>query len=56
MQTRETAGAVETLDLVEQGAAPAGFVQGGVAAQGSATKLSTLASVFREPLWILYRK
>lgn len=56
IQIKETAGAVETLTLLQEGAAPAGFVQGGVAAEGDATKLSTLASVFREPLWILYRK
>ena len=56
LQIQETAGSVETLQLLEGGVAPAGFVQGGVASAGDATRLSTLASVFREPVWILYRQ
>ena len=55
LQIQQTAGSVETLRLLEAGAAPVGFVQGGVAAEGDSAKLSTLASVFREPLWIFYR-
>jgi TRAP transporter TAXI family solute receptor len=55
LQIRETAGAVETLQLLEENVAPVGFVQGGVATEGDRSKLSTLASVFREPVWILYR-
>jgi len=56
LEIQQTAGSVETLRLLEAGDAPVGFVQGGVAAEGDSTKLSTLASVFREPLWIFYRK
>jgi TRAP transporter TAXI family solute receptor len=56
LQIQQTAGSVETLQLLEEGAAPVGFVQGGVASGGDAARLSTLASVFREPVWILYRQ
>ncbi len=52
---RETSGSVETLKLLEEGEAGIGFVQGGVAIDADPQVLSTLSSVFYEPLWVFYR-
>lgn len=56
LQIRTTNGASETLALLESGAADLGFVQSGTAAAGDPAKLSTIANVFYEPVWIFYRK
>lgn len=56
LQIRTTNGASETMALLESGAADLGFVQSGVAAAGDPSKLSTIANVFYEPVWIFYRK
>jgi uncharacterized protein len=56
LQIRTTNGASETLALLQSGAADLGFVQSGTAATGDPTKLSTIANVFYEPVWIFYRK
>ena len=56
LQIRTTKGASETLELLNSGAADLGFVQSGVAAAGDPSKLSTIANVFYEPVWIFYRK
>lgn len=56
LEIRTTTGPSETLQLLESGQAVAGFVQGGIAAAGDPTILSTLANVFYEPIWIFYRK
>ena len=56
LQIRTTNGASETLALLQSGAADLGFVQSGVAAAGDPSKLSTIANVFYEPVWIFYRK
>ncbi len=56
LQIRTTNGASETLVLLESGAADLGFVQSGVASAGDPSKLSTIANVFYEPVWIFYRK
>jgi TRAP transporter TAXI family solute receptor len=50
----ETAGSVEALQKLERGEGDVAFIQGGVAAQGDTTKVSTLATVAYEPLWIFY--
>ena len=60
LQIQQTPGSVETLRLLADGEAPVGFVQGGVAVSTVSpptanSTLSTLASVFREPVWIFYR-
>jgi TRAP transporter TAXI family solute receptor len=52
----ETAGSVEALQMLEMGQGDVAFIQGGVAAQGDPEKVSTLATVAYEPLWIFYRK
>lgn len=53
---RETAGSLENLDLMRDSASgvSAGFVQGGTGG-GATGILSSLASLFAEPLWIFYR-
>ena len=52
----ETAGAVQALQLLEEGKGDVAFVQGGIAAEADPEKVSALASVAYEPLWIFYRK
>ncbi len=52
----ETAGSVEALQKLENGEGDVAFIQGGVAAQANPEKVSTLATVSYEPLWIFYRK
>ena len=56
LQIRTTNGASETLALLDSGVADLGFVQSGVAVAGDPSKLSTIANVFYEPVWIFYRK
>lgn len=51
---RPTSGSVETLRLLESGEAGIGFVQGGIALEADPKVLSTLASVFYEPVWGIY--
>ncbi len=50
-----TAGSPEVIARLEKGDAGIGFVQGGVGALGNPEVLSTMASVFYEPLWFFYR-
>jgi TRAP transporter TAXI family solute receptor len=52
----ETAGSVEALQKLENGEGDVAFIQGGVAAQGDPAKVSTLATVAYEPLWIFYNR
>ncbi len=52
----ETAGAVQALQMLEQGEGDVAFIQGGIAALADPEKVSALASVGYEPLWIFYRK
>jgi TRAP transporter TAXI family solute receptor len=51
-----TAGSVEALQKLENGEGDVAFIQGGVAAQGDPAKVSTLATVAYEPLWIFYNR
>jgi uncharacterized protein len=51
-----TAGSVDNLQLLKAGEASIGFVQGGLAENEDPQVLSTLASVFYEPVWIFYRR
>lgn len=56
IQIVETAGSVQALQQLEEGKGDVAFVQGGVAAEADPTRVSVLASVGYEPLWIFYRK
>jgi TRAP transporter TAXI family solute receptor len=52
VELRETAGSVENLELLDQGAVDIGFVQGGLAARFPTDGVVTLGSLYFEPLWI----
>ena len=51
----ETAGTVENLALLSEGAADVAFVQGGVAPEVASAEFMTIASLYFEPLWVFYR-
>ena len=51
-----TAGSVENLQLLEQGKVDVALVQTGIADDEDAETLSSLGSLFYEPLWIFYRQ
>ena len=53
----ETAGSVENLQLLEQDAdsVDLAFVQGGTASKTASPDLTSLASLYYEPLWVFYR-
>jgi len=51
-----TAGSIESLKYLAEGKVSVAFVQGGTASSFEAKKeLSTMASLFYEPLWLFYR-
>lgn len=54
LEIRPTAGSVETLRLLKQGEAQIGFVQGGIALNADPLLLSSMASLFYEPVWVFY--
>ena len=54
LEIRPTAGSVEALRLLEQGEAQIGFVQGGIALDSDPLILSSMASLFYEPVWVFY--
>jgi TRAP transporter TAXI family solute receptor len=56
LNIRETAGGVETIDLLEKGEADVGFVQNTTVATSEDSQLTTLAALYYEALWIFYRK
>jgi len=51
-----TAGSVEILDLLNQGKADVGFLQGGIGNKESTKNLRSIASIYFEPIWIFYNK
>ena len=53
----ETAGSVENLQLLEKDAdsIDLAFVQGGTASKAATPDLTSLASLYYEPLWVFYR-
>ncbi len=59
LEVIETAGSVENLELLRSGAAELGLFQGGAAPAAGAgdgeIPLSSLASLFYEPVWLFYR-
>lgn len=56
LQIQPTAGSVETLEKLRSGEAQVGFVQGGLAVDEDPTQLSSMASVFYEPVWVFLRR
>jgi len=57
LQIRTTAGSVENLALLQDDDSNVSlaFVQGGVGAQADPDRLTSLGSLYYEPLWIFYR-
>ena len=52
---RTTAGSIENLELLKNGGVNLAFVQGGTATAIDPDKLSSLGSLYYEPLWVFYR-
>ena len=57
LEIRETAGSIENLQLLHEkdGDVTLGIVQGGTSASHEDSELSSLASLYLEPIWIFYR-
>ena len=51
----ETAGSIDNLRLLEEGAVDAALVQGGVAQAEDAERLRSVGGLFEEPLWVFVR-
>lgn len=57
LEIQTSAGSEEALQLLETGAATAGFIQGGIAADhGDPLLVTSVANVFYEPVWIFYNR
>ncbi|MEM7348537.1 MAG: TAXI family TRAP transporter solute-binding subunit [Chloroflexota bacterium] len=50
------AGSIETLERLSRGDVEVGFVQGGTAEAGQVEGLSSLGSLFYEPIWLFYNQ
>lgn len=50
-----TAGSIDNLRLLEEGAADVGIVQGGLTRMGDATLLRSAGGIFEEPFWVFVR-
>ena len=55
LNIRETAGTIETIELLENGEVDVGFVQNTAIGSSLSSPLTTLAAIFYEALWIFYR-
>lgn len=57
LQVQSTAGSVENVSLLcsETGDVSLAMVQGGIASGESADELTSLASLYLEPIWVFYR-
>jgi TRAP transporter TAXI family solute receptor len=55
LEVRPSAGSIETLRRLSRGEVEAGFVQGGTATGREVAGLSSLGSVFLEPIWVFHR-
>ena len=56
LELRTTAGSVENLALLQSGDVELAFVQGGVDAGPDASPLTSLGSLYYEPLWLFVRR
>ena len=54
LNIRETAGSLETIELLNAGEVDVGFVQNSLFTDLVSPELRTLASLYYEPLWIFY--
>lgn len=55
LNIKTTAGSVEALELLKQQKVDIAFVQGGTVDEESKMSLSSLASIYYEPIWIFYK-
>lgn len=52
---RPTAGSIENLGLLESAEIPVAFVQGGIGTPDDHPRLTSLGSIYYEPLWVFVR-
>ena len=55
LEIRTTAGSIENLELLQNDNVNLAFVQGGTGAHVDSSKLTSLGSMYYEPLWVFYR-
>lgn len=55
LHVRATAGSLENVALLREGAVDLAFVQGGTGGEDDADTLVSLGSLYYEPLWVFYR-
>ena len=55
LEIRTTAGSIENLKLLKDNKVDLAFVQGGTGAATDADTLTSLGSLYYEPLWVFYR-
>lgn len=51
----DTAGSIDNLRLLEEGAVDVAIVQGGLASRGDAAQLRSVGGIFEEPFWVFVR-
>ena len=55
LEIRMTAGSIENLELLQNDNVSLAFVQGGTGTEADSGKLTSLGSLYYEPLWVFYR-
>jgi len=55
LEIRTTAGSIENLELLRNDKVSLAFVQGGTATEADSDQLTSLGSLYYEPLWVFYR-
>jgi TRAP transporter TAXI family solute receptor len=55
LEVRTTGGTVENLHLLESGEIDIAFMQGGVGSKATVDGLTSLGSLYYEPIWVFYR-
>jgi TRAP transporter TAXI family solute receptor len=55
LEIRTTAGSIENLELLQDGSVSLAFVQGGTGTEVDRGTLTSLGSLYYEPLWVFYR-